>query len=276
MDPVNAPDQPTHRTIITGLCLAIALWLCLPGCNRQSPTAGQSSPQQRPEQILIFTSPEMEPIIRAAEQVAQRQDRNWQIDLQIGGARTLAWTIEDGEVPDLYIASTIAIAKELLPKPIAITPWLRDQMVVLARADDPDPILHSKRALERSTGAIAVGDDGTHLGDYARLAMRYAEIWILVEPRTTHRPTRERILTALRQGDADLAVVFASDAAHAGPGFSISQTLELPERARIVYTRAAYTDLGAEFADLLDSPEAMELAQQNGLIPFVADPNPAD
>ena len=270
MPVVNPPQQPACRLIagpIAVACSIAALALGLPGCDRQSPTANQTAAQH----IMIFAPLEMEPIIRAAEAVARKNQEDWRIDLHTGGAQSLAWRIGSGESPDLYISSTVAMAEDLLPKPIRIDPWLNDPLVVIARTDDPNPILRSERALERSTGPVAVGGVGTPLGDYTRLALRYTELWLLVERRTTQRITPDHMIKALRRGEVDLAIVFASDAARGGPDLFITQRLDLPEVARIVYTRASFTDLGIAFADLLGSPESIERARDAGYTPAAMD-----
>ena len=213
-------------------------------------------------------------MIRAAEGAARNQQLGWKIDLQTGGAQTLAWRIESGDIPDLYIASSIEMAQELIPKPARIDPWLRNPLVVIARADDPDPVLRSDRALERSNGPVAVGGAGTQLGEFARLAMRYAEIWPLVERRTTQRTDAANMIEALQTGEVDLAIVFSSDAVQGGPDLLITQRLELPEGVQIVYTRASFSELGTQFAQLLLSPESIEQARESGYLPFAVDPEP--
>ena len=269
MLPVTILRHHAPRTLAR-LCPVIALTLCLIGCKRQNPNTGQIPLQH----ITVYAPQEMEPIIRAAEAVARNQERGWRIDLQTGGAQTLAWNIDAGDQPDLYIASTINMAETLAASPMRIEPWLYDQLVVVVRADDPDPILQGPRALERSTGLIAVGGTGTQLGDYARLAMRYAEIWPLVERRTSQRTNPEHMIEALRNGEVDLAILFASDAALGGSDVSISERLDLPEKAKVIYTRAIFSNPGAEFANLLQSPAALDQARKAGYTPIERDDEP--
>jgi ABC-type molybdate transport system substrate-binding protein len=250
----------------SALLAALPLVLLTIACDRQPPRATLP-----PTQIVtIFAPTEMEPIIRVAEAAARDQQLGWQIDLQTGGAQTFAWRIEGGELPDLFIASSIEMAEELIPMPTRIEPWLDDPLVVISRADDPDPILAGERALERSTGPVAIGGGQTQLGILARVAMRYAEIWPLVERRTTHRTDAPAMIEALLNNEVDLAVLYASDAAIAGPGIRISEQLELPEGVRTVYTLAPYSDLGSRFAELLLLPKPIEQATTAGYLPAPA------
>jgi ABC-type molybdate transport system substrate-binding protein len=242
------------------------------GCKQKSPSVAQIPTQY----ITIFAPQEMEPIIRAAEAVARTQEKGWRIELVSTGAQTLAWNIESGDLPDLYIASTIEMAEDLIPRPRSTTPWLNDHLVVITRADDPNPILSGERALERTTGPIAIGGSGTQLGDYARLAMRYAEIWPLVERRTTQHSSPAFIISSLRDGEVDHAILFASDVVTPGHDLLTVQRLDLPERARIIYTQAIFSDLGAEFADLLMMPEPIDQAIEAGFDPVITGPDTGD
>jgi len=270
----NSSTSARRRPPSSGGWLAIALGIAgvagmLCGCKPEA-----TLPEQPPKQIItVFAPEEMEPFIRAAEGAARTQELGWAIDLQTGGAQSLAWTIETGDVPDLYISSTIEMAEELIPRPTRIVPWLHDRLVVATLKDNPDPILHSPRALERSDGRVAVGGDGTQQGEFARLAMRYAEIWPLVERRTTQRTTADHMIESLRAGEVEAAILFASDAAKAGDDLDTPQVLELPEAVRIIYCKASFSDLGAQFADFLDNPASAEQAALAGYVPH-ADTDP--
>jgi ABC-type molybdate transport system substrate-binding protein len=261
------PLKHLARRRRTRIIVPFVLALMLTGCKQQAPSATRAPVRD----ITIFAPREMEPIIRAAEAVSRTQEMGWRVDLQTGGSQTLAWTIDDGEQPDLYIASNIRMAEELTAKPLLIAPWLQNQLVVIARANDPNPILHSERALERSTGPVAVGGDGTQLGNFARLALRYAEIWPLVERRTTQRSTPGFMIKSLRDGEVDHAILFASDIAELEDDLQIIQVLALPERAQIVYTQVIFTDSGNAFAELLSAPESIEQAKEAGYTPVIPD-----
>lgn len=259
MDPVPAPRHPGSR-IVAGLCIALAATLAPPGCQKSAPQA-QPAPKRF---ITVFAAAELEPVLRAVEGVARERDLDWQLNLQLGGAQSLAWSIEAGEIPDLYIASTVEMATDLIPMPISVTPWLEDSMVVISRKDDPDPILRSDRALERSTGPVGVCGHGAPLGEFTRLALRLAEIWPLVERRTTQRTDAAALIDALMAGEIDLAIVFASDVASSEAPVRINQRFELPEAVGIVYTFAPYTDDGYKVIRLLTEPGPMASAIEAG------------
>lgn len=268
------PDVPQPRNLARrfprGRRLASALTACLLPALLAAPIACNNKPEPegpRSQIITIFAPAEMEPFIRAAEGVARKRELGWALDIQTGGAQSLAWTIESGDTPDLYIASTQEMAEELIPRPTRITPWLHDQLVVVTLASNTDPALQSARSLERSSGKIAVGGEGTQLGEFARLAMRYAEIWPLVERRTTQFTNANHIFESIRNGETESGVVFASEAAAAGAEFNVPQVLDLPESVRIIYTRASFTDLGAEFADLLGNELSLQQAREAGFTP---------
>jgi len=240
------------------------LCLLLPGCK---PKQSNTAPQAPINRVTIFAPVLLEPIIRSAEAASRETDIQWRVNLRTGGAQSLAWTIEDGDIPDLYISSSVAMAENLIPQPTSIQPWLQNRLVVVTLASTPNPILKSDRALERSTGPVGVGLNGSLQGDYARLALRYSDIWELVDRRTTPRHSIDSLFDALRSGEVELAIVFATDAKAAGPEFVISQQLELPERVGIVYTKAAFSEMGAGFAEFLDLPEPLRKAVEAGYLP---------
>lgn len=279
MTPVHQHHKPRRRTprrrqLASALAAALVpvFLTALTACNNEQP--GQDGP--RSQIITIYAPDSMEPFIRAAEGVARKRELAWTIDLQTGGAQSLAWIIESGDVPDLYIASTEVMAEELIPRPMRITPWLHDRLVVVTLASNTDPALQSPRSLERSEGRIAVGGEGTQLGELARLAMRYAEIWPLVERRTTQRTNAHHILESVRTGEVESGVIFASEAAAGGPEFATPQILEIPDSVRTIYTKAIYSELGAEFADLLNNATTTEEARAAGFIPVEDTQAPAN
>jgi len=259
---VRHPKNRDHPPRL-GTYLVAALSICIGACEQQP----EAPPEPASRHVTIFAQDDVESIIRAAEAVSRESNDPIFVDLRTGASQSLAWSIEAGDIPDLYIPSSVEMAEELIPRPAMIEPWLINQLVIVARSDETDEVLLSDRALERSTGPVAIGGDGTPLGDFARLALRYAELWALVESRTTQRVSAVRIAEALRDGEVDLAILFASDVADVGGGLTVVGQLELPEAARIIFTRASFTDIGAEFSTLLADDRVLEAARTAGFTP---------
>ena len=172
-----------------------------------------------------------------------------EVEISYAGSQTLAAQLRDGFPADVAIIASVRIIGELSstralygePVDFALNE------IVLAFASGVQPV-----AIEELIGSdliITLADPAVPLGEYTAAAFLHVGIDPGIVGPASLEPSAAAVVTRLRTGDADVAVIYATDAS----GFANSPL----DGALATYSAAAIggaTDHGIEFLDHLGSP----------------------
>jgi molybdate transport system substrate-binding protein len=192
-----------------------------------------------------------------------------------GGSQILATQVRAGAPADVLLLADPAIADGLVadglagaPEPVAAT-----GLAVVTR---PDAGVESIADLADPGLRVVLADQGVPLGAYTRTGLERLEAAGLVPAGTAAavlagtdslEDDASRVLAKVASGEADAAVVYATDAARA-EGLTV---LEWPTEADVtaVYTVQVVGDdaRAVELAAWLASPEARAVWRSHGFLP---------
>ena len=257
MRPIARTTSPKNTLRAT---IAVALWsvssLVFNACDGQS---ARNAPPAPVKVASVFAPPELEQYVFAAERDLRSQGEEWRLNIELGGAQVNASRIDDSAAPpDVFIAADRTTISGLDARPDDVIPWLANPLTVIASPDAPDDV-----DLLTSDEPLAMGGVSSPLGEYTRLALRVAQAWQDVEERTTQRIRPDEIVDAVRSGEAELGIVYATDIPNDGSVKTI-RTLDLPEGVEVVYTIATFSENGRRIAQALCAPDILGLARSHG------------
>lgn len=116
---------------------------------------------------------------------------------------------------------------------------------------------------------IAIGDpDGVPAGVYTRDYLERLNLWRTLAPKIVPARSVRAALTAVQNGSADAAFVYATDARIA-PGLRVAEVISGPDAPRIAYSaailrNARHPAAAARFLSFLQGPEARRIFERHG------------
>lgn len=165
--------------------------------------------------------------------------------VSVASSSVLAHQIAQGAPADVYVTADPGWTDWLIARGISVRRRrvvATGRMVVVGRAA---PAVTARQALR---GRIAVADP-SHVpaGRYARRALQRAKVWDALEPRLIATADVRAALAAVTTGAADRAIVYASEARHAG----LPIVWAFPPDEAIRFELAELSAAGAEVFDAL-------------------------
>jgi len=155
--------------------------------------------------------------------------------------------------------------------PLAVRPWIRDPIVLFARADETrsaDAILNSDEANDR----IAMGVEASALGQFTRFGLRKREQWTPIRSRLLRFVEPSEVIEAVASGEAVLGAVYATDLADAERELKALEELVVSDASERSYVVITLTPEGSELARwLTEEPQAAALTDF-GLVPTIDEP----
>lgn len=256
-----AARQLRRRLLVAGVILAALGALLVATCT------------QRPadERVVVFADDAMRGVMQALETEFEATYPGTDLAVRTGPSDALASMIEAGAAADVFFAASPEMtarlaAQNLLRAPARVV--VGNRLVVAGPADalvlgGVSDVL----ALER----IALDDSARALGRYARDAFRRAGLWEAAAPRVVV-PDSASALDAVRRGEAEAAVAFASDL-RGDPDLRVLLTWPAdahpPVRFTAAVPRTTTTPSRAfEFFEFVRQPERDALWQRFGFVPL--------
>lgn len=245
---------------LAALCLtSLALGACaLP--ERRGPVIFAASSLQAPLEQL------------AAEWSAQGKDAPV---LSFASSASLARQIENGAPADIFISADsqwtdyIATAAKLDPSGIKAVATNR---LVIAQSTRSAPLASTGQGAAedalKAAKTVATGDpDTVPLGTYAREALTTYGLWEQIVPRIIPAGSAQAAVKLVLLGEADLGVLYASDAARRsdlGVIWEIPETSHSPILYRALRLPASAHPDAEAFLQFLASAEAGETFRKQG------------
>lgn len=158
-----------------------------------------------------------------------------------GGSDQLAFQIEQGIRADVFLSADPAIAARLHAEGLVgpLVTIAGNRLVVAVPAANPARI-GAVGDLARPGVRLVVGTDAVPIGAYARRALAHLGLTGALDNVVSEEPDAGGIIAKVALGEADAAIVYATDAAAAG---SRVRTLPVPTSAQppIAYAAATLT-----------------------------------
>lgn len=227
-----------------------------------SPSANSSSTAigHAPSGASVLVAPPLAPVVM---QMAPA-DR-----ISIGSAEALAAQVVEGAPSDVLITTDAATALALQAKGLTGPPIViaHDRLVVITPPQNPARI-HSVADLAKPGVRLVVGSPDSTIGRDTRAALAHLGTTAALANVVREAPDAGAIATAVVLGNADAAVVYASQAQALGRRV---RTVSIPESAQplisdtaAVLSAAPHPRVGAAFLRYLTGPNGRAYLQRFG------------
>jgi len=140
---------------------------------------------------------------------------NERVRTVFGGSDELATLIQAGAPADLFLSADPRQLDRLRPKPARRMVLAENTLAVVGPVDTDIPPASPGRLLRRREHRLALADVGCPLGGYTSRYLAAAKIRLSPGRRVIRAENSRGVLAAVRSAQADLGVVYASDAARA-------------------------------------------------------------
>jgi molybdate transport system substrate-binding protein len=192
-----------------------------------------------------------------------------------GGSPALADKILSGASADLFVAASRGVLTELLRAGMVNEDssflWATNSLVVVGSPGAEPPRSLQEIAAGRFRRIALPNPESTVPGPFIRQALNSAGIWEEVRARMIPTPDADKALAMVGAGEADLAIVFATDARRRSGARAV---LSLPQSSHptIPYPVVLVAHPGASpfarpFLDFLRSSQARTLLEEAGFTP---------
>ena len=258
-----AARQLRRRLIVAGALVAALGALLVATCT------------QRPgdEPVVVFADDALGSVMRTLEREFEAAYPGTDLVVRTGTSESLAEAIEGGAAADVLFAASPAATGRLAERGLLRAPArivVSNRLVV---AGPEDVLLLAVPSDVLGLSRIALDDTARSArGRYARDAFRRAGLWEVLAPRVTVVPDTASVLDLVRHGEADAAIVFASDVRRA-PGVRV--LLEWPAHAHppIRFTIAVprttqQPNRAFEFVEFVRQPARDALWRRFGFVPL--------
>jgi molybdate transport system substrate-binding protein len=219
-------------------------------------------------------------LTEALEQVAgaYRSTGGGEIVLNFAGSNALSRQIVAGAPVDVFVSADEAqmdvVERAGLLLPGSRVPIVGNQLVVVAGSRAP-AIASARELAADDIRRIAIGDPAAvPAGVYAKEYLERAGLWAQLSPKIVPTANVRAALTAVQNGSADAAIVYASDARIA-KGLRVAATISGPESPRIIYPAGiikgtSHLASATKFVQFLRSAAALHIFEQHGFVTVAA------
>jgi molybdate transport system substrate-binding protein len=231
----------------------------------------------------VSLGPALQKLVRAFE----RSRPGVRVRVHLAASGTLVAQMKQGLAADVLATAdtaTMGRAQGLgLVHPDTVEVFAGNRLWLVGRQPAPSPGLQALK--DRRVRFIALGEpQAVPLGRYARQALQARGLWEAVSPKAVYADSALQALSYAARGEADAAVVYASDVRALGaraPGEVVQFWAELPSPEPVRYAAARANQarwhqapaqghgpseaLASAFLAFLQSPAARALLQGEGL-----------
>jgi molybdate transport system regulatory protein len=177
----------------------------------------------------------------------------------------LANLIRGGASADVFLTADPKILDRLPAKPARRIPLVENTLAVIAPHDSSLLAARPATLLRQSRLRIAAAAAGCPLGGYTEGYLSHSKIGPLPEERVIRAENSRGVVTAVRSGQSDIGIVYASDAAQADGCRILCGIDRLPTPIR--YEAAALGPGAIDLVEFLSSPVAATRFRECGFRP---------
>ena len=252
------------RPLLVMLALALTVAFVLSGCGSDKP------------EVTVFAAASLADVLQP---LGERFEVEQGIDVKFsfGGSWTLAQQITRGAPADVFLAAAPgpmdALDIDGLLAPGSRSDLLSNILVMVGKDPRAAGIFTPSDLLREEVSRIALGDPSlAPAGSYAREALQGMGLWEQVESKLVYGLNVRTALQYVSSGNADVAIVYATDAASDGSLrvlWAFPPETHSPIRYPVAAMNAADNPSGAEaFLAFLHSEEASAVFREHGFTPI--------
>ena len=211
-----------------------------------------STSADKPRPLLIFAAASLADAFEDIEETFETQ-YGQRLSVSYGGSQMLAQQIASGAPADMFISAGEAPASFLAERTLTELPHtiLLTNTLVIAVRDDGPTITSVQDLISSSVARVAIANpDLAPAGHYARDSLTHLGLWAKLEPKIVFGPDVRVTLAYVESGNADAALVYATDAKI---GRNIKVLDIVPKNS---YEAIVYPAIVVRASDL--KPEALE------------------
>jgi len=249
----------------------------------QAPQRATAAPAAAAQEAIVLRVGAAASLRESAEEIGARfgvVDAATRVELTFGASSELAAQLRAGAPLDVLLSADEEIPRALEAEGLAtdLRPFAGNRLVVVASATVADRVKQPADLAGDAVRHLAMPAPAVPIGHYAREWLTRVGLLQAVEARIVQTENVRATLAAVDAGNADAAIVYATDARIAR---SARVAFELPdaEQPRILYValRASATkqpDAAQRFLGFLTSAESASVLQQAGFTSPGAAPAP--
>ncbi|HEX5068016.1 MAG TPA: molybdate ABC transporter substrate-binding protein [Myxococcota bacterium] len=262
----------------------VALAFVLAACSQEKvELRSQPEPAQAAQAPSVLRVAAAASLREAAQEIGARfgaAEPAIRVELSFGASSELAAQLRAGAPVDVLLSADEEIPRALEAEGLGteLRPFAGNRLVVIASVAAADRVEQASDLTGDAVKHIAMPGPAVPIGHYAREWLTKVGLLQAVEPRIVQTENVRATLAAVDAGNADAAIVYATDARVAA---SARVAFEIPEseQPRIVYValRASATkqpDTARRFLAFLGSNESASILQDSGFPPPGASPAP--
>jgi molybdate transport system substrate-binding protein len=230
-------------------------------------------PARADDVVTVFAAASTMNIIdEVAALYTKRMNQN--IVTSFGSSSELARQIENGAPAAIFLSADAKwmdyLAERHLIAPGSRRDLLANELVLIAPADNPEPVSLNELAGALAGGKLAMGDpDSVPAGRYGKAALESLHLWTKVESSIVRTKDVRACLALVERGEATAGIVYATDAS-VSPKVRVVARFPSGSHPPIVYPLALVTGQDSTaaraFYRFLFGPEAREIFLGAGFI----------
>ncbi len=251
------------------VCRTIFLFVCLTGV-----LVGCTDGKEKNE-LMIGAAASLEPALKEIEEVYLEQNPEVGLRFTFAGSGTLEQQIREGAPIDVFVSAAVkqmdALEKDGLILSDSRVNILKNELALIIPENRDESIMDFEKVQEADI--IALGDpDSVPVGQYAREVFENIGNWEEFEEKVTYGKDVTEVLAWVTAGNADVGVVYVTDAIREN-GVKIVSVASETKHSPIIYPAAVIADTRAqsealEFIDFLNSIEAKDIFEEYGFRTF--------
>jgi molybdate transport system substrate-binding protein len=263
---------------------AFAVALAFAACSQEKvELKSQPEPAAAAEEPSVLRVGAAASLREAAQEIAARfgaAEPATRVELSFGASSELAAQLRAGAPLDVLLSADGEIPRALEAEGLGtdLGPFAGNRLVVVASPAAADRVKQASDLVSDAVQHIAMPGPAVPIGHYAREWLTQVGLLQAVEARIVQTENVRATLAAVDAGNADAAIVYATDAR---VETSARVAFEIPEgeQPRILYValRASATkqpDTARRFLAFLGSNESASILQDAGFTPPGASPAP--
>ena len=245
-----------------------------------APTAARQTPLE-PGGLTVFAAASLTDALSEIGE-GYEKETGARVAFNFGASSTLARQIEEGAPADLFVSADEAKVDGLLEKKLVDSATRREllsnRLVIVVAAENGAKVSAPADLATSTVSVLALAEPQTvPAGIYAKAYLGKVGLWSRVIEKVVPTENVRAALAAVESGNADAAIVYATDA---GISKRVRVAVEVPETdtPRIVYVAAVPVGArdaaaGRRFLERLSSERAREAFRRHGFV-VLAQPAP--
>lgn len=252
--------------------LIILLFFTLAACS----SANENTNQSEGSELIISAAASLTDVADDLQEKFNEKYPHIRLHYNFGGSGKLAQQIKQGGAPvDIFMSASIedmaGLSESGLIVEETITDFAKNEIVLITHDSNEIQMEEIAEIVNQDIDYIAIGDvESVPIGRYAKQALDALDLWELVEEKVVFSNSANQILSYVEQGNAQLGIVFATDAMR-GKNIKVVANVDPSLHDEIIYPAAVINtsdalDAANLYLNFLESDEGKSILQTHGFI----------